>query len=301
MGLDQDPLTVMQKAAYVYALFAVLLWSSVASAFKLTLRSLSVIELLLISNITSVFALLIIAMMTGKLKGLRSFGRVDILQSALFGLFNPFLYYLVLFSAYDLLPAQQAQAINYTWAITLSLLAVPILKQKLSQNDVLGLLIAYFGVLIISSQGNLTSFENTNLTGVAYALLSTLIWALYWVLNVRQNKEPICRLLLNFSFGLVFVLVYYFATADINPVSLKGVLGAVYIGIFEMSLTFYLWLNALRLSKNTARISTLIFLSPFLSLVFIHYLVGEDIKLATFAGLIVIIIGVLIQRKKKHE
>ena len=290
----------MQKLAYTFALLAVLLWSTVASAFKISLQSLSVIELLLISNITSVLALFVIAVITRKLKNLRLFGRKDILQSLVFGFLNPFLYYLILFKAYDLLPAQQAQSINYTWAITLSLLAVPILKQKLSKNDLFGLVLAYFGVLIISTQGDLNSFKNTNLTGVAYALLSTVIWALYWVYNTKQNKEPICSLLLNFSFGLVFVLLYYFTTTEINPISVRGALGAVYVGLFEMSLTFYLWLNALRLSQNTAKISTLIFLSPFLSLIFIHYFVGEDIKGATLIGLTVIILGVLIQRKRSE-
>ena len=203
-----------------------------------------------------------------------------------------------MFNAYDLLPAQQAQAINYTWAITLALLAVPILKQSLSKYDLYGLVIAYLGVLIISTQGSLTSFENTNLKGVSYALFSTLIWALYWVLNTKQTKDPVIALLLNFSFGLCFVLTYYLVTQDIKPISVKGIMGAIYVGFFEMSITFFLWLTALKLSDSTAKISTLIFLSPFLSLIFIHYFVGESIKVSTFVGLAVIVMGVLIQRKK---
>jgi len=290
----------MQKNAYIYALLAVLLWSTVASAFKLSLQFLSVTELLLISNICSVIVLFVIAWLTGKLKAIRSFNYQDVLYSALFGFLNPFLYYLVLFNAYDLLPAQQAQAINYTWAITLALLAVPILKQPLSTFDLAGLVIAYFGVLIISTQGDFGSFEKTNIKGVAYALFSTLIWALYWVLNTKQNKQVIIALLMNFSFGLFFVLIYYFATAEVRAINVKGILGATYVGLFEMSLTFFLWLSALKLSDNTAKISTLIFLSPFLSLIFIYYFVGEEIQVATFIGLVVIIVGVLVQRKGNY-
>lgn len=287
-----------QKTAYIYALLSVLLWSTVASAFKISLQSLSVIELLLVSNITSVIILFLIALGTKQLGKLRDFNRQEILQSILFGFLNPFLYYLILFNAYDLLPAQQAQAINYTWAITLALLAVPILKQPLSKYDLLGLMIAYSGVLIISTQGEFSSFENTNMKGIGYALLSTIIWALYWVFNTKQDKPVVVTLLLNFSFGLFFVLIYYFATTEIKPMSPKGFLGAIYVGIFEMSVTFLLWLSALKLSGNTAKISTLIFLSPFISLIFIYYLLGEIIQVATFIGLVVIIIGVLIQRKK---
>jgi len=287
----------MQKKSIIYALTAVLLWSTVASAFKLSLRYLTVTELLLISTISSVIALFIIAWIKGNLSIIGSLTRYEILLAAFFGFLNPFLYYFVLFNAYDLLPAQQAQSINYTWAITLALLAVPILKQPLSKYDLLGLLIAYFGVLIISTKGDITSFANINIKGIGYALLSTLIWALYWVLNTRQKMQVSIALLLNFSFGLFFVVLYYFATAEIRLMNLNGVLGAVYVGLFEMSLTFLLWLMALKLSDSTAKISTLIFLSPFLSLIFIHYFVGEQIQIATLVGLVVIITGVFIQSK----
>jgi len=263
----------MQKKSIIYALIAVLLWSTVASAFKLSLRYLTVTELLLISTISSVIALFIIAWIKGNLSIIGSLTRYEILLAAFFGFLNPFLYYFVLFNAYDLLPAQQAQSINYTWAITLALLAVPILKQPLSKYDLLGLLIAYFGVLIISTEGDITSFANINIKGIGYALLSTLIWALYWVLNTKQKIQVSIALLLNFSFGLFFVVLYYFATAEIRLMNLNGVLGAVYVGLFEMSLTFLLWLMALKLSESTAKISTLIFLSP---AVWPHYTLLES-------------------------
>ena len=65
-----------------------------------------------------------------------------------FALLNPVLYYLVLFEAYDRLPAQIAQPLNYTWAITLALLAVPLLGQRLSGRDMLAVLLGYGGVVI---------------------------------------------------------------------------------------------------------------------------------------------------------
>lgn len=292
---------INNKTATLYALAAVLLWSTVATAFKIALQYLSVIELLLIANLTSAITLFKIALFTGRLTAIRHFKRADVVQSAFFGLLNPFVYYLVLFSAYDLLPAQQAQAINYTWAITLPLLAVPILKHKLTRFDIYGLLIAYLGVVMISSGGDLRGFSETNPKGVALALFSTLIWALYWVLNTKRQKDPIVGLMLNFFFGLFFIVVYYLLFAEIKPISSKGFLAAVYVGLFEMSLTFYLWLTALRLTDSTARISTLIFLSPFLSLVLIHFLLGEDIKVTTILGLIVILVGVYIQKRSTKK
>jgi drug/metabolite transporter (DMT)-like permease len=75
-----------------------------------------------------------------------------------------------------------------------------------------------------------------------------------------------------------------------------GLLGAAYIGCFEMGISFFLWLQALRYTASTARISSLIFLSPFISLILIHFLVGEEILLSTFYGLVLIVAGLILQQ-----
>lgn len=62
-------------------------------------------------------------------------GLTAVLMSIGFGLVNPCLYYLLLFSAYDRLPAQEAMAINYTWTLTLTYLAVPLLGHRLRLSD----------------------------------------------------------------------------------------------------------------------------------------------------------------------
>ncbi|MDX1565627.1 MAG: DMT family transporter, partial [Phycisphaeraceae bacterium] len=121
-----------QRLAMTYGLATVLCWSTVASAFKLSLRYLSPVELLFYAVLVSLAVLFAILLLQGKLGELKRLNKVDLQVSLGFGLLNPFLYYLVLFEAYDLLPAQQAQPLNYTWAITLSLLSIPLLKQKIS-------------------------------------------------------------------------------------------------------------------------------------------------------------------------
>ena len=77
--------------------------------------------------------------------------------------------------------------------------------------------------------------------------------------------------------------------------SLYGVLGITYVGLFEMGITFLIWLKALKLSENTARVGNLIFVAPFLSLVFIRLFVGEDILASTFVGLLLIVAGLVLQ------
>jgi drug/metabolite transporter (DMT)-like permease len=68
-----------------------------------------------------------------------------------------------------------------------------------------------------------------------------------------------------------------------------------------MGVTFVLWLNALKLSESTAKVGNLIFLSPFLSLIFIHLFVGEDILASTLIGLVLIVAGILCQQIKPRR
>jgi drug/metabolite transporter (DMT)-like permease len=80
-----------------------------------------------------------------------------------------------------------------------------------------------------------------------------------------------------------------------------GLLGAIYIGLFEMGITFVLWLKALQLSKTTAQVSNFIYLVPFLSLIVINLTVGEKIYSSTIIGLVFIIAGILLQQYVSRE
>jgi drug/metabolite transporter (DMT)-like permease len=68
------------------------------------------------------------------------------------------------------------------------------------------------------------------------------------------------------------------------------------VGVVEMGAAFVLWLSALRLSENTAKVGNLIFISPFVSLFFIRALVGEEILPSTVMGLLLVVAGIVLQR-----
>lgn len=288
-----------QRHAIYYALAAVFLWSTVATAFKLALQQLSPLQLVFYA---SVFSWLFLLGCLTKNKQLTEIMPTLRRNKALYfklGSLNPFLYYLILFKAYDLLPAQQAQALNYTWAIALSLLAVPMLGQKLRKSDIAALSFAYFGVLIISTKGQLTELNFQSPLGVGLALLSTLLWALYWIYSTKNKDKPILSLFICFSIGLPLIAaVVTWQNAWVIP-SIKGTLAALYVGLFEMGITFVLWLIAMKKAENTAKVSNLIFISPFISLILINQLLGEAIHPATLVGLLFIVAGLMVQKLVK--
>ncbi len=285
-----------QRKAIMLGLLTVLLWSTVASAFKLSLRYLTPVQLLFYASLVSILVLTIILTVQGRLGLLWKYSRRQYLVSLGMGLMNPCLYYMVLFGAYHLLPAQEAQPLNYTWALTLTYLSVPLLGQRLRPLDIIAGLVCYSGVFVIATRGHVTDFHFSDPLGVGLALGSTLIWALYWIASTRDQRDPVAGLLLNFLFGLPVIAIICAFTSGFAVPDPDALLGAAYVGTFEMGVSYVLWLSALKLATHTASLSNLIFISPFLSLVFIHVLVGEAILPSTYAGLVLIIAGLIMQR-----
>jgi drug/metabolite transporter (DMT)-like permease len=266
------------------------------TAFKLTLNYLTPGMLLLIATFTAFGFLGSVILIKGKISTLKKITLKQTLNSALMGLFNPFLYYLVLFEAYNRIPAQEGVALNYIWPVMLVIFSVLFLKQHINAISFLAILISFSGTVIIAMHGNFTEFRFSNTTGVLLAISSAFFWASFWIINMKDPREAIVKMFVNFAFGAVYILVWNVFTQNLIIPSFIGSAGAIYIGIFEMGLTFVLWLTALQLSTHTARVSNLVFISPFISLILVSFFVGEKILPSTVIGLAVIVMGIVIQQ-----
>lgn len=282
--------------AYFYAFLAVLLWSTAASAFKLSLACLNYLSLLFYASLVAAVILLGILILRGKAKELFHYPVKSYFHSVFLGFLNPFLYYVILFKAYTLLPAQLAQPLNFIWPLMIVILSVPLLRQKIGMKSLIAILISFLGVIVISTRGRMISFEQVNLKGVSLALASSLVWAVFWILNMKDKRGEIQKLSLSFCFGTILTLILILLTGKLQFPSAAGWTGAVYIGLFEMGITFVIWLKALQSATTTAQVNNFIYLTPFLSLFFINLLVGESIRLSTIAGLILIVCGILLQQ-----
>jgi drug/metabolite transporter (DMT)-like permease len=225
--------------------------------------------------------------------------RAALLRGLALGVLNPFLYYLVLFAAYDRLPGQIAMALNYAWPLVLALLAVPLLGQPLTRAQGVAIALSFLGAVIIVTGGQLGLEGGLDPVGVLLALGSTVLWALFWLWNARDGADPVVKLFLGFTTGLILALAAapWLGGADwwdlLPPAAAWPAL--IYVGLFEMGLTFVLWLTALQRARHAARLGHLVYLAPFLSLGFLHLFLGEPLLPATFAGL-ALIIGSLLWR-----
>jgi drug/metabolite transporter (DMT)-like permease len=287
------------KLSYIFAGLAIFFWSTIPTAFKISMADLAILPVLTIASVTSTIALFFIILSERKAGQIIKSSPGDLLSSALLGLINPFLYYMILLKAYQLLPAQVAQPLNMIWPIILVFLSVPILKQKIQKKSFFALFISFIGVYVISSQGNLFKPGHADIGGVFLATGSSIFWAFYFILNVRDRRDEAVKLFMNFLFGSVYLIIAMIIAGKWpGEISFKGIASSIYIGLFEMGITFFFWLKALQMAETTDKVSNLVYIAPFLSLIFVHFILQEPVYYTTLAGLLLIISGILIQTRK---
>ncbi len=284
------------QKGYIFALSAILLWSTAAVAFKVALQYMDFIHLLLLSSISSFLVLFSILLIQNQHKKLFTFSKKQYLYSLILGFLNPFAYYMILLKAYSILPAQLAQPLNYTWPIMLILLSALLLKQKLKMISLLAAFVSFFGVYLISLRGGSFTIDIRQPLGIFLATGSSVIWALFWIYNIKDTRSELHKLTLSFFFSIFFIAFALFLFSDFQIPETQGILAAVYTGFFEMSIAYVLWLKALKLAKRSDKISNLVFISPFLALLWIHLILGESIYNTTIYGLIFIIAGIFIHQ-----
>lgn len=285
-----------QTKAYIYAGLTILFWSTVATAFKIALSEQSIYQILTVASISSLFVLGISLFISGKYRLVFKSTKKEILYSAGMGFLNPTFYYLILFKAYDKLPAQVAQPLNLIWPIIIVLISIPLLKQKVETKSFIALFVSFLGIIVVSSQGGGRFFEMEQVPYMLLAISTSVIWSFYWIMNVRDKRDESVKLFLGFFFAVIFLLAGSLFVENPFPMGLKHWTVDIYIGFFEMGLAFLFWLKALQLTKSTDKISNLIFIFPFISLIFIHYFLGEIIHLTTLYGLLLVVAGIFLQK-----
>ena len=289
------------RKAYIFAILAVLFWSTSPTAFKLGLKFQDTYQLLTGASLASLVVLGTILTIQGKMGQLRMLGPKDLRFSALMGLLNPVAYYLILFKAYTLLPAQVAQPLNMVWPLVLVLISIPLLKQRIGWKSIGAMGVSFTGVVLISYQGGAAGQDAGNRLGIFLALSTSILWAFYFIYNSKDKRDPVIRLFLNFLFASVYLLIGGWLRGECLPPSTEGWLTAIYVGIFEMGITFVLWLLAMQYASATDRISNLVYVAPFLNLFIVNIVLDESIYKTTVFGLLLLISGIVIQNMKgKH-
>ena len=278
------------KKEYICAIISVLLWSTTATISKLLLGSLDSMQILLVSSLFSFIFLLIINCINGSIK--------DYLIIFSLGLIGIFLYDLFFYLGINAMQASQAFIINYLWPIMTVLFACIILKEKFTLRKIIAIIISFIGVIIVSSNGNIFNIDKSSIMGTFYCMLAAILYGLFSVLNKKQNYNKYTSMMLFYLGSFIISLIYVLTSKKTFMPELNQLLGMLWIGIFTSAIAYTSW--ALALAKgDTARISNIAYLTPFISLIWTGIVLKEKISLYSVLGLVIIVLGIFIQMKNK--
>ena len=288
------------KKQYIYAGISILLWSTTATVTKLLLGSINSMQILLLSSFIASIYLLIVNAIKGNLKQLKEYKLKDYLQIALIGLLGTFLYNLFLYLGISKMQASQAFIINYLWPIMTVIFACVILKEQMTFRKMIAIFLSFIGVIIVTSNGDLLNIEKNTIIGALCCIIAAISYGLFSVLNKQKNYNKYLSMMLFYMVSFIISLLYILFSKEWFVPQVNQLIGLLWIGVFTSATAFTSWAIALE-KGETAKISNLAYITPFLSLIWTGLILKEKISIYAIVGLVVIVLGILIQLKDKNN
>ncbi len=285
------------KRTYFYAGVAIFCWSTVAATCKILLRDINNMQLLWMNSLIAWLFLFVLNICNGNFKKYRNYKLKDYLAMVAIGIPGTIFYYMFYYAGTDILPASQAFIINYLWPIMSVVCACIILRERLTAKKLIAICISFFGVIIVMG-GDIKDFNAQMLFGALCCILGAVSYGIFTALNQKMNYNKSMTLMTSYFVTFIFTTLVNLINGDIFMPAANQMLGFMWNGIFTVAIANTFWVMALENGK-TGKISNLAYITPFLSLVWTYLFLNEAIKLNSLAGLIVIIVGILIQMKEK--
>lgn len=286
------------KKEYIYAGISIFLWSTTATVTKLLLGSLNSMQILAVSSFFAFIFLLILNLFKKKLNELKKYKIKDYLQIAGMGALGVFLYYLFLYLGTNKMLASQAFILNYLWPMMTVVFACIILKEKMTLRKILAIVLSFVGVIIVTANGNLLNIDNNTLIGALFCILAAISYGLFSVLNKYKGYDKYASMMLYYLTTFIICIIYLLITRTTINIGIGQAGGLLWSGIATSAIAFTTWALALQ-KGDTAKISNLAYITPFLSLVWTYFFLKENISIYSVLGLVVIVLGIFIQLKDK--
>ena len=283
------------KKTYLYAAIAILMWSTTPTISKLLLDKSDSYTVLCISALFAALVLLAFTLFGKKRSILKSYRFQDYFKMAVIGLPGVFLYYAFYYAGAERMLASQAFIVNYLWPIMSIMFACILLKEKMTARKILAVVMSFLGVFTVAG-GDIIQFHEETVMGVLFCFGGAVCYGLFTALNKKSSYDKQISMMVAMFMAFLPSLVVVLLRGDGITMTLGQVPGLLWNGVFTMALANLAWAMALS-SGNTAKISNLAYITPFLSLVWTFFVLGEPIDPVSVVGLCMIVAGILIQLK----
>lgn len=280
--------------SYANLALCILLWASIPVASKKILVELDNLQMLFYSTAFSLAVLAVLLVAHGKHKELRRYGARDYGIMAWLGFLGTYLYYVLLYGAFARTTASEGFILAYTWPIFVLGLAFLLLGETVTWTKISAVAVSFLGVAVIFTHGDPKSLTLSSLTGDLIAVTGAFVFALFSVLGKKRNDDQTISVFVYFVVAMISVVVTTAACSSFVWPSARVWGWLAYNGVLVNGVSYIFWFKALE-HGDTHVISSALYLTPFLSLVYIRLFLDERILPSSVAGLGLILAGIAVQ------
>ncbi len=282
------------RKSYIYASVTVLIWATLATVVKIVLNDIPNFEALAISSFFAFVFLLIMNIVNGSIKELRSYRLKEYLMMSGLGFLGLFMYSALYYYGIATLSSQEACILNYLWPLMIVIFACVLLKEKLTARKIIAMVMSFAGIVALSVGSGGASSGN-KLLGIIACVIAAVCYGLFSVLNKKHSLNQnvtmmwiwltvaICSLIA----GLIFEKWQMIVGAQWA--------GLLWLGIVVNAIAYLLWAIALKNAADSAKIANLAYLVPFLSIVLSAIVLKEKITVNAVIAVVLIVGGILLQ------
>ncbi|CAM2858831.1 DMT family transporter [Paenibacillus sediminis] len=227
------------------------------------------------------------------------------LKLAFMGILGIVLFNILTYSALKYTSSTNASLVSALNPAIIMILSVFLLKERMTFVQIMGLIISFFGVVVILTQGNPLQILYTNYNKGDLLMLGVdLSWAVYSIMGKKMTGvPPITATAISSCIGVLMMLPFLFnEPLQFNKITTHGIAGIVYIALFASVCAFVLWNISVR-SLGAGKASISLNLIPIYTAV-INLLLGKHLDQAQIWGGLIVLAGMLLTSnifKQKRE
>lgn len=306
----------MKKNLPVLALLvSMVIWSVSGIAIKNALLVLPPFTMIILRFVPSVLLMLVIGLICRK-STLFALQKIELRDLPLFiiaGFCQPFLYYMLETFTYDALNSPTiAETLLSTSPLLSPLFAAVLLRERVTRNNILGIIVSTLGVFILTLVGS-NNYSIGNYWGIllAFAAVSAAV-----IDSVMMRKLPAKYTSLTFIFYAQLISLFFFVPIwlwkegpeaiillkdTIYNQETQIALGCVaYLTVFASVIAFILFCAALR-QVGVTKANAFNNIRPAFTALWMLIFFGEHLPTGKWMGIILIIFGLFVCQKQEKN
>jgi drug/metabolite transporter (DMT)-like permease len=203
---------------------------------------------------------------------------------------------------------QTVQASTTAWVVATSPIFIAIfswlfLHEKLDWLQVLGILLAALGVLLVVSNGKISGVFSGQFGtyGDILILISAVNWAVFSILSSSglRKYQPTQMMFFVMAIGWLFTTILFLfnkGPSDLGNITWSSLVGIAFLGIFCSGLAYIAWYDALH-ALTATKTGAFLNIEPLVAVLVAWAVLGESILFITLLGGLIILAGVRLVQK----